>query len=93
MTYDNNYTQTYTIPSTGGKRAKPYIPFHSNKFKLVRYSFDTATAGVPFKLYIEDSEARIKPWLTDLGYAVLRPFGAEATLTTAAFESKLLEGR
>lgn len=93
MTFDNNYTQTYTIASTTGKRSKIYVPFISNKFKLVRYSFDSADSVTPFKIYIEDSEVRVKPWLTNLGYQIAKPFGAEATLTTAAFESKLLEGR
>lgn len=96
-TFDINtnasYSQTYTVPSTGGARLKVYIPFNSNKFKTVRYSLDSTDITQPFRIYEDDLEVRVKPWLTTLGYIPQRPFGGEAPSASAWFETKLLGGR
>lgn len=89
LTLDGTTTQTYTIPSTAGKRLKQYLPMHSNKFKLLAYSFDAANE---FRLYQIGSEARVKQWVAPLGYVVRKPFGADSTLTTAALEAQALRG-
>jgi hypothetical protein len=74
LTFDGNVTQTYTIASTGGARKKIFVPMNANKFKLVRYQFDSAN---PFKLYITDSEVHVRSWVAKTGYSTARPFGAE----------------
>jgi hypothetical protein len=61
---------TYTIPSTAGQRRKLYVKFRPRKGKVFRYSLD----GGPFLLYGDDCELRLKPWNTNLGYAMLSPF-------------------
>ncbi len=93
LTFDSTTTQTYTLASTGGKRLKVYVPMNSNKFKLVRYSLDSTDVTQPFRIYEPDLEVRAKPWVTQLGYAVVKPFGGEATQATEAFESQLLGGK
>lgn len=88
LTMDNTIVQTYTLPSTGGKRSKLYLPMNSNKGKLYHYQFDTATAGIPFQLYEQDIEVRVSPWNQQLGYKVVRPFGGEA-ITLAQYQLPL----
>jgi len=88
VTFDGT-VQTYTIPSTSGQRTKVYVSFNSNKFKLAKFSFDTSD-GTTFRLYEPDIELRVKPFLTNLGYKVLKPFGGESTMVTPAFESSVL---
>jgi hypothetical protein len=67
-------TQTYVIPSTGGKRLKVYIQFAPNKALLYQFSLDSA---VEFRVYETDLEIRCKPWLGVLGYQVMRTLGGE----------------
>jgi hypothetical protein len=67
-------TQTYTIPSTGNDRLKAYVQLDSNKGLLYRWSLDSTEE---FRVYVEDCETRVKGWLTVLGYAIMKPFGAE----------------
>jgi len=75
LTYTFDGTvQTYTIASTGGLRRKVFLPFDSNKAKVDKWSFDSDTQ---FRLYIEDCEVRVKPWLTSLGYQITKPFGLD----------------
>lgn len=90
MTFDGT-AQTYVIPSTGGLRRKVYVPFHANKGKVYKFSFDTSD-GSQFRLYQADTELRLKPWVTDLGYQVFRAFGGETTMATTDIESQLLGG-
>jgi hypothetical protein len=60
----------YTIPSTGGQRLKTYVQTDAIKGKVFRISLDSEE---PFQLYGEDCEFRLKPWNTNLGYALLNP--------------------
>lgn len=83
---------TYTIPSTGGQRRKQYVPLFSNKGKVFKTSLDSADSVSQFRLYVEDCELRLKPWVTSLGYQVIKAWGAESQLVTPAFESQLLGG-
>lgn len=92
-TFDGNYTQTYTLASTTGARKKVYVPFNSNKFKLVRYSLDSTDVTQPFRIYESDLEVRVKPWLTGLGYAIVKPFGGETTQAPEAIAAQLLGGK
>lgn len=92
MTYDNTTVHTYTLPSSGGLRTKTYVPYFSNKFKVAKYSFDAADVTQPFRLYVGDSEVRVKPWVTQLGYSIEKPFGAESTMATTAFEANVVAG-
>lgn len=93
LRFDDNLSQTYTIPSTGGKRLKQYIPMQSNKFKLVRYSIDSTSPTIGFRIYEGDCEVRAKPWTTQLGYAVVKPFGAETVQLGEQLSSQLLGGK
>lgn len=93
LTLDSTTTQTYTLASTSGLRKKVYVPLHSNKFKMVRYSLDSTDVTQPFRLYETELEVRAKQWLTSLGYAVVKPFGAESTLAAETIESQILGGK
>lgn len=85
-------TTTYSLASTGGARRKVYVPFASNKGKLYQYKFDSADGTTPFRLYVEDIELRVKPWLTSLGYKLMKPFGGESVLAQPALESSIETG-
>lgn len=91
MTFDGT-AQAYSIPSTAGARRKVYIPFHSNKGKVYKFSFDT-TDGTSFRLYQSDMELRLKPWVTSLGYQVMKAFGGEDTLAVSNIAGQLLGGK
>lgn len=91
LTFDNAVTQTYTLASTAGLRQKVYVPLHANKFKLVRYSLDSSDVTQPFRIYEPDLEVRAKPWVTALGYTIVKPFGLEDMMATQAVMSKLGE--
>lgn len=93
LTFDSTTTQTYTLASTSGLRKKVYVPLHSNKFKMVRYSLDSTDVTQPFRLYDSDLEVRAKQWVTSLGYQIVKPFGAESTLAMEAFEGQILGGK
>lgn len=71
---DGVHQQVYTLPSTGGERRKLYLQLASNKAKLYRFIFDSTAE---FRLYDIDSETRAKPWVTALGYQIVKPFGSE----------------
>lgn len=89
MTFDG-IVQTYTIPSTGGLRQKVYVPFAANKGKLYKFSFDSVDGVSQFRLYVQDCELRVKPWVTSLGYQTVRAWGGETSLVTDAYESAIL---
>ncbi len=93
LTLDGAVTQTYTLASTAGLRQKIYIPMHANKFKLVRYSLDSSDPAQGFRIYESDLEVRAKPWVTQLGYAIVKPFGAESTQAPEVLASELLGGK
>lgn len=93
LTLDATTVQTYTLASTAGLRQKVYVPMHSNKFKLVKYSLDSSDVTQPFRLYESDLEVRTKQWLTSLGYTVVKPFGAESTQAPEALAGELLGGK
>lgn len=90
LTFDAAVTQAYTLASTGGARQKLYVPMHANKFKLVKYSLDSEAE---FRIYEDDLEVRAKPWVTDLGYTIVKPFGAESSQAPEALASELLGGK
>lgn len=90
LTFDGAVTQTYSLASTAGLRQKVYVPLHANKFKLVRYSLDSAAE---FRIYESDLEVRAKPWVTDLGYAIMKPFGGESSQAPEVLASELLGGK
>lgn len=76
VTIDNGIVQTYTIPSTGGQKLKQYIQLQSNKGLLYQFAIDSTSE---FRLYEQDLEIRVKPWLGLLGYAIQRPLGGETS--------------
>lgn len=69
-------TDTYDIPSTAGVRLKRYVKFRPRKGKVFRYSLDGVDAAT-FLLYGPDCELRLKPWNTNLGYALMSPFAGQ----------------
>jgi len=75
MMIDGDPFQTYLIPSTGNQQQKVYIPFDSNKGLLYNFSLDCV--GGEFRVYNEELEVRVKPWLGLLGYSIQRVIGAE----------------
>lgn len=66
---------TYTIPSTGGVRLKRYVPLQPRKGKVFTYTLDAAT---DFRLFGNECEVRVKPWITSLGYQLTTPFSSPA---------------
>lgn len=93
LTLDGTTVQTYTLASTSGLRQKVYVPMHANKYKLVRYSLDSVDPAQGFRIYESDLEVRAKPWVTQLGYAIVKPFGAESTQAPEVLASELLGGK
>ncbi len=79
MTFDAGagaeVVQTYTLASTAGERRKQYVQFRVNKGLLYRFSLDSEAS---FRVYEQDIETRVKPWLGVLGYSVQRVLGGEA---------------
>lgn len=71
---DSVLTLTYVLPSTNNQRLKQYIQLDSNKGLMYQFSLD-ATAS--FRVYEEDLEIRVKPWLGVLGYQPMRILGGE----------------
>lgn len=60
------------IWSTNGERQKPKVEIEAVKGKNFKFLF---TSEQPFKLYLEDSEVRVKEWVPDLGWKVYQlPF-------------------
>ena len=63
---------TYTVPSTAGAHGKPYLVFQRMKGKEFVYRL-SSPAG--FRLFVLDSEVRVRAWGSESGYTVQRPFG------------------
>jgi len=93
LTLDGVAVQTYTLASTAGLRQKLYVPLHANKFKLVRYSLDSTDPAQGFRIYEPDLEVRVKPWITQLGYTITKPFGGESSQAPEVLASELLGGK
>lgn len=68
------FTDTYTIPSTGGEKRKVFLPFEARKAVLYQYFFDTDVEGTPFWLYREESFVHVRDWQGG-GTRVAHPFG------------------
>ena len=85
MTFDlgnsTTGTRSYTIASTGGVFLKQYLVLQAVKGKLVSFSL---TSSAPFRLFVKDSEMRIKPWGSNEAYQVVKPFGGESMSVGAA---------
>lgn len=71
---DTFASQTFTLASTGGAKQKIYVPMTAAKFKVVQIALDSASE---FRLYSEDSEVRVKQWVTKLGYQTVPLIGVE----------------
>jgi hypothetical protein len=61
----------YTIPSTGGLFLKPYLPLQAMKAREVQYSL----TGDPFRLFVKDSEVRVKQWGSTGPFLSAKPWG------------------
>lgn len=61
-----------SFPSTAGNFLKPYTALPPLKCKLGQYSVTSCT---PFRLFVKDSEMRVKEWGNPGPYQVVRPFG------------------
>jgi len=81
ITPDTGPQQTFTLPSTNGKKLKQYVQLGANKAKTYSFTLDSSAV---FRVYADESEVRVKQWLTKLGYQnvpiiereqVGRPFG------------------
>ena len=81
LTYDNGVTKAYVIASTAGVIIKVYLPLAAVKTKLVSYSL---TSTAKFRVFIKDSEIRMKAWGSTEPYQVVRPFGGESATIGAA---------
>ena len=86
VTTDTYPAQTFTIPSTAGVKKKVYVPMGANKFKVVQIALDSAAE---FRLYAEDSEVRVKQWVTKLGYQTIPLVGAEQVGTPMPFAQQV----
>lgn len=62
---------TYSIPSTNGARLKRYVQLRPTKGKVFTYTLDCDS---DFRLFGNECEVRVKPWLTSLGYQLMSPF-------------------
>jgi hypothetical protein len=71
VTYDN-VAYSYTIPSSGGRYVKTYVPLRAIKHRARRHKL---TSDCPFRLYAEDSEVRVRDWGGTGPYRLERPFG------------------
>lgn len=71
---DGDSPDQYPIPATGGSKLKQHIKLRPRKAKLFKYDLDTTEAGIPFRVYGEDCELRLKVWNTNLGYDLVSPF-------------------
>ena len=62
----------YSIPSTAGGHRKTYLVFQRMKGKEFVYRLSSASG---FRLFLRDSEVRVRPWGGESGYIVNQPFG------------------
>jgi hypothetical protein len=91
---DGSATPFYsvTLASTAGQRKKVFFALPANKFKVVRITLNSTSASIPFRLYEQDCEFRLKQWLSPLGYRTIPMIGAESQFASAAWTSQLLGG-
>lgn len=61
-----------TIPHSGGLRKKTYVEIPAIKYKVCQYKI-TSSSG--FRLYLGDSEIRVKQWNSDSDYQTIRALG------------------
>jgi len=61
----------YTIPSTGGLFLKQYMALQAMKAREVQYSL----TGDPFRMFVKDSEVRVKQWGSTGPFLSAKPFG------------------
>jgi hypothetical protein len=88
---DGVIISSITIPSTSGLRRKVYFALPANKWKLLKVTLDSTTTA-PFRVYQEGFEARIKQWLTPLGYRNIPLLGAESQFVQSSYASQILAG-
>lgn len=67
---DGSRTYTYTLPTTTGTNYKHYLPTEPIKGRIFEFTF---SASAPFRLYVDDSEIRIKSYGSREGYNIIRP--------------------
>ena len=71
-TVDGMLQHSEMVPSTDGDREKVKVELPAVKGKNFKFKFYSC---LPFKLYLEDSEVRIKEWNADIGWKVYQlPF-------------------
>ena len=71
---DEGVVQTFLLPSTGGTKFKAYVQLGPNKAKAYAFTIDSTA---PFRIYADESEVRVKQWLTKLGYVNVPVIGRE----------------
>lgn len=78
---DNDITDTYLLPSTGGQKEKLYVEFKPRKGKLFQFKLDSVANAEevnlrPFRFYGESTIIYGKPWITGATYQPISVFGA-----------------
>lgn len=79
-------TQTYTLPTTYGRKVKRKLPFQSNKGVQYKFIF---TADEPFWLYREETQVQIQPWGMGQQLAI-KPWGNDDTDATRSMTNASL---
>lgn len=74
VTPDDTSAQTFTLPSTGGTKQNVYVKLAASKSNSYGFALDSTA---PFRMYAEESEVRVKQWLTKLGYQDIPLIGRE----------------
>jgi len=80
-----SFTYNLDLSSQGFSKRKIYVPLSPVKGKVFRYvlDVDTVTPSADFVILGGESEIRVKPWNSRLGYRVTNPFvGGETPGTT-----------
>jgi hypothetical protein len=72
VTIDGLVTGPYTIPSSGGNRAKTYVTLEAHKGKYYNFRL---TSSMGFSLYLPDMEVRVGAWGRSESYLITKPFG------------------
>ena len=66
-------SDSYSIASTAGVKKKIFVPFNPRKGKLFDYVLANNSATY-FRLYSQESEVHVKPWISSMSYAAVNPF-------------------
>ena len=66
-------SDSYSIASTAGVKKKIFVPFNPRKGKLFDYLLVNNSATY-FRLYSQESEVHVKPWISSMSYAAVNPF-------------------